>query len=317
MSIEMSRRVWLSAAATLGAGLTPGASAAAAEPKGRTPREPFGYCLNTSTIRGQKLKLTEIVGIAARAGYQAIEPWVSEIEQHARDGGSLKELGKLLRGSGLEVPSSISFTEWVVDDETRRKKALEQLKREMDWVSQIGGRRIAAPPRGATEQPNLNLSRAAERYRAILELGDQMGVVPQLEFWGHSRALHQLGEAALVAIQSGHPRACILPDVYHLYKGGSDFAGLRLLSGNAVHVLHVNDYPADPPRATITDAHRVYPGDGVAPWKTIVRNLRDAGFHGFLSLELFNREYWMRDALTVARVGLEKMRTVVKNGLAG
>ena len=57
-----------------------------------------------------------------------------------------------------------------------------------------------------------------------------------------------------VAIESGHPKACLLPDVYHIYKGGSDFAGLGLLSGSAIQVFHVNDYPADPPRETINDA---------------------------------------------------------------
>lgn len=310
MSTELSRRHWLTATSALATGLV-----AAAEPK-RTPQKPFGYCLNTSTLFGQKLKLPAVIAAAARAGYQAVEPWLREIEQYVKDGGSLKDLRKRLRDGGLEVPSAISFTEWVVDDANRRKKALEQLKREMDWLSQIGGQRIAAPPRGVTEQANLNLRAAAERYRALLELGDKVGVVPEVEFWGPSQSLGRLSEAVFVAVESGHPKACVLPDVYHLYKGGSGFAGLRLLSGSAVHVIHANDYPADPPRAKISDAHRVYPGDGVAPWKEILRNLRDSGFRGFLSLELFNRDYWMQDALAVARTGLEKMRAVVKSGLA-
>ena len=64
-------------------------------------------------------------------------------------------------------------------------------------------------------------------------------------------------------------------------------------------------------RGEITDAHRVYPGDGVAPLKGLLRDLRDLGFRGMLSLELFNREYWKQDALTVARTGLDKMRRLV------
>ena len=52
----------------------------------------------------------------------------------------------------------------------------------------------------------------------------------------------------------------------------------------------MNDYPADPPRATITDADRVYPGDGIAPLGELVRILQAIGFHGYFSLELFNRE---------------------------
>ncbi|MGH7201061.1 MAG: sugar phosphate isomerase/epimerase family protein, partial [Planctomycetaceae bacterium] len=102
---------------------------------------------------------------------------------------------------------------------------------------------------------------------------------------------------------------------YHIYKGGSAFEGLKLLNGTCLQHLHVNDYPADPPRETLRDADRVYPGDGVAPLGDILRTLRDIGFHGTLSLELFNPEYWQQDALTVAKTGLEKTRNAVEQAL--
>jgi 2-keto-myo-inositol isomerase len=210
------------------------------------------------------------------------------------------------------VPSVIGFFEWIVDDDARRKKALEEAGRNFDMVQQIGGLRLAAPPVGAVNQADLDLRRAAERYRALLEAGEPFGVVPEVELWGFSRTLGRLGEVAFVALECGHPRACLLLDVYHLYKGGSEFDGLRLLSGQSMAVMHFNDYPAQPPRAEITDAARVYAGDGVAPFKQIIATLREIGFRGMLSLELFNRDYWMQDALAVARLGLEKMRKVVR-----
>ena len=86
-------------------------------------------------------------------------------------------------------------------------------------------------------------------------------------------------------------------------------------NGAAMHVFHMNDYPAQPPRDQITDAHRVYPGDGVAPLRELLRELRRSGFRGVLSLELFNRDYWQQDALTVARTGLDKMRAAVRSSL--
>jgi sugar phosphate isomerase/epimerase len=76
-------------------------------------------------------------------------------------------------------------------------------------------------------------------------------------------------------------------------------------------LFHINDYPADPPRQEASDADRVFPGDGVAPLTAILRTLHTNGFHGFLSLELFNRDYWTRDPRDVAREGLEKMRRCV------
>jgi sugar phosphate isomerase/epimerase len=102
-----------------------------------------------------------------------------------------------------------------------------------------------------------------------------------------------------------------LPDVYHLYKGGSNFNGLALLSSAAVHVMHVNDYPANPSREAIKDSDRVYPGDGIAPLVETFRTLRGIGFDGYLSVELFNPGYWQQDPLKVARTALDKLKSVV------
>ncbi len=110
----------------------------------------------------------------------------------------------------------------------------------------------AWPPRsaGATDEPVEKPAFAiAERYRSLLELGDTMDVVPQVEIWGGSKTLGRLAEAAYVAIAADHPKACILADVYHLYRGGSGFGGIKPLPPVARFcVFHFNDYPADPPR---------------------------------------------------------------------
>jgi sugar phosphate isomerase/epimerase len=270
----------------------------------------FHYCFNTSTIRGQKLSLVEEIDIAAKAGYQAIEPWINEIEAYVKQGGSLPDLKKRIGDLGLKVASAIGFAEWIVDDDVRRAKGLEQARRDMELVQQIGGTRIAAPAAGATDVVTTDYLKVADRYRALLALGDHMGVVPMVEVWGFSKTLTRLGQAAMVAIECGHPNACVLPDIYHLYKGGSDFSGLKLLNGASIHVFHVNDYPATPPRAAIKDADRVYPGDGIAPVVDVLQTLQDIGFDGYLSIELFNPTYWQQDPHEVARTAITKLKSL-------
>jgi sugar phosphate isomerase/epimerase len=268
--------------------------------------------LNTSTIRGQKLSIVEEIELAKKAGYQAMEPWIDELERYAQSGGSLDDLAKRFRDAGISVESAIGFFDWVVDDPERRRKGFEAARRAMDLVSKVGGKRLAAPPVGATDRRMADMLPIAERYRSLLELGDQFGVVPQVEVWGGSKTLSRLGEAAQVALEAHHRKACILPDVYHLYRGGSGFDGISLLGPESIHVFHFNDYPADPPREKATDADRVYPGDGVAPLKRLLQNLAAGGFRVTLSLELFNRKLWSQEPLFVIKTGLEKMKSLLQ-----
>ena len=49
--------------------------------------EPFLFCLNTSTISDQKLGLVKEIEVAAKAGYQGIEPWIRTIDDYVKGGG--------------------------------------------------------------------------------------------------------------------------------------------------------------------------------------------------------------------------------------
>jgi len=312
MSNEPTRRQWLAGTGGLLAAAT-GAGAAARSGGSAARQYRFRYCLNTGTIRGQKLDLVGEIEATAKAGYDGIEPWTGTIHRHVESGGSLKDIRKRCEDLGLKVTSAIGFARWIVDDDEQRAKGVELLKRDMGALAQIGGTHIAAPPAGANRPgTTLDLDRAAERYRAILELGRKAGVIPQLETWGSSANLSRLSEAFYVAARAGHPDACILADVYHMYKGGTTPDALKLLARDAVHCFHMNDYPADPPREKIGDADRVWPGDGVAPLKQILTHLAGNHCDVMLSLELFNREYWKLPALQAAKTGLEKMKATVR-----
>ena len=317
-SAPVTRREWLTATGGALAGVALGEMLlsdllSAAE---RTPmpadNKRVRFCLNMSTIRGQKLPLPEQVEVAAKAGYDAVEPWLGDIQQFVEGGGKLADVRKRVADHGMTVESSIGFAPWIVDEADARQKGLDQLKRDMDWVAQLGGKRIAAPPIGMHQgdAPRVDLLQAADRYHAALEVGTQMNVTPMVELWGFSKNLSRLGEAVLVATESRHPQACVLADIYHMHKGGSEFEGLRLLSSQSMQVFHVNDYPASYTLDKLNDSHRVYPGDGDAPFAKIIPLLKSIGFSGVLSLELFNETYWKQDALLVAKTGLEKTKKV-------
>ena len=279
---------------------------------------PFKYCLNFGTIRGYNLPLDQAIRAAAEAGYKSIEVWVRDIQQYADAGGSLDDIRKLNEDLGVTVENAIGFPRWAVDDDNIRAEALRQMRTEMELVMAIGGLRIAAPPSGINNIRMTNLDDIADRYREVLDLGRETGVQPLLEIWGSSKTLGRLCEAVYVTTAADDADASLLLDSYHLYKGGSGFEGLKQLNGAAMHVFHINDYPAEPPRETIGDADRIFPGEGICPLDDVLKTLYATGFRGAISLELFNRSYWENypDAVSCAKAGLENMKKAVHSTFA-
>jgi sugar phosphate isomerase/epimerase len=271
------------------------------------------YALNTSTIRDcGELSLPDKIAITGEAGYQGIEPWVREIDAYVTDGGTLADLRSRVADAGLQIVNLVGFFEWSVPDDDARNKGFAEAERCFAMAAELGCPYVAAPPMGIHTTPGVNLFDVARRYAVLVDLGTKFDVVPVLEYWGIAQTLGTLGEALMVAAESGRETACILADIFHTYKGSGQFNGFELIGPETVAILHVNDYPAQPPREAIKDSDRVYPGDGIAPYAEIVERLNGAGFQGVMSLELFNESYWKQDALTVARTGLEKLRNCLE-----
>lgn len=267
----------------------------------------FRYCLNTSTISGQDLGLLKYIEIASKAGYHGIEVWVRDVEAALKEGHTLSSLKSYIDDHGIQVESAIGFAPWMADGEA----GFIQMEQEMTMLAAIGCKRIAAPPAGVPADEALDLFAVGEKYQRLLDLGRRTGVMPQLEFWGSSPVLWHLGQVLLIAAAADDPDVKILPDVYHMFRGGSGFNALKMLDGNLIEIFHMNDYPSSKAREQQDDADRVYPGDGVAPMNQILTDLKNMGGEKILSLELFNRTYWEEDPLLVARNGLAKMKSLV------
>lgn len=300
----ISRRNALSSLALGTVGLAVPASLTAK--RGPSPSR-FRYCLNTSTISSENPGLHAYVDIASKAGYDGIEVWVRDVQKALEEGHSVSSLRDYIKDHGLRVENAIGFAPWMAEGE----QGFVQMKQEMEMLAGIACHRIAAPPAGVAADQPLDLFAMGEKYAKLLDLGRETGVMPQLEFWGSSQVLWHLGQVLMIAAVADDPDARILPDVYHMFRGGSGFDTLKMLNGELIEVFHMNDYLTSKAREEQGDADRVYPGDGGAPLHQILTDLTNMGGEKVLSLELFNRAYWKEDPLQVAKTGLSKMKSLV------
>ena len=276
---------------------------------------PIRISLNTSTLLHYKLDVDVQIDMVANAGFDGVELWMRDIKAYLEKGGTSEQLKRKLEERGLILENIIGFSKWCSDDPEERKKAMEQLREEMMIIAQMGGKFIAAPVQGIESLDRNKYDDYAERYNAILNLGDETGVTPILELWGMG-ALNKVSDCAQIAIATGHPKATMLLDFYHVYRGGNDWDTVDLLNGNRLPVIHINDYPSSPSYELLKDSDRVLPGEGVCPFNELIPKLYNAGFRGGFSVELFNKGYWeTMDAETMLKNSYEKTYAVVEKAL--
>lgn len=251
------------------------------------------------------------IAIAVETGYTAIEVWSDDLTQFEQTGQPLSDLGQILQDSGLKVPSVIAMFDWMQSGDCYKKTAYAEARRRLNQAAVIGAPHIVASP--VPDRQHLDITLAATRYRELVELGEELGVRPAMEFLGFNGNVYQLEQAVAIVRQAEHPNGCIVLDPFHLYRGGSGFGGVKLLSSDEIALCHFNDAPALPPQFEQTDEDRVYPGDGILPLTSLLKDLISLGYEGYLSLELFNPHYWTEDLRQVARIGREKMEATIRS----
>jgi sugar phosphate isomerase/epimerase len=267
----------------------------------------FMFCLNTSTIRPAGLK--EKIQIAADVGYDAIELWNDDMTAYEREGGNLADISKLLNDNNLSVATVIALHGWITSEGEEYRRAIETAKVRMRQAADVGSPYIiASPPREKVD----DMAKAAKRYHDLLELGKSFGVKPAMEFLGFVEGINTINDAWDIVTNANHPDGTIVLDPFHIFRGGSDVNDMRKIPGDKIAVFHFNDAPGTPARELQTDADRVYPGDGILPLADMAQMLREAGYKGCISLELFNRGLWEQNPEEVARIGLEKMKAMVE-----
>ncbi len=266
----------------------------------------FQYCLNASTIR--PTPILDKIRIAGEVGYSAIELWHDDIEAHVASGGTLTDIKQALADAGLALPTTIYLAGWCDTTGAEHAAALEPIKRRLATSAELGSAHIISCP----AMGKVDVALAARNYRELVDLGLSFGVKPAMEYLGFVEQINTIESALEIMTLSQHPQATIIVDPFHNFRGGGSFSSLAKLRGDQIAISHFNDTPASPPRLEQHDHSRVLPGEGHLNLKEWCDRLKQIGYNGYLSLELFREDLWARDPREVAQLGLESMRAAAE-----
>ena len=275
-------------------------------------RAPFGVSQFTTWPQSFEEDLELVRG----EGIPAIEVCEAKIDPARRD----EQLARL-KDSGLRVASIQPRLHSLFPDQPRpeprdpreRMKFLRQTIEDLaphfpgvTFVSISG----AAPAGNYAEAYRT----AVREYRELAKIAGDHGVRLALEplnpiLMNVDTFLCSLSQALAVIEEVDEAAFGLFADVWHIWEDAGAEALLRGRAAGRIFGVHINDWRL--PRA-IGDRH--LPGDGVIPLESLLRAIRDSGYEGFYTLEIFSElslpdSLWRTPATTV-REGLARFETL-------
>lgn len=261
--------------------------------------------LNASTIK--PTPLLEKIRVAGEAGYEGIELWAVEIYEHVGRGGEVSEVEKALGDYGLTVPCFIAVRNWGETKDWEYKLAMDEARRRMELAARVGAPLVVCTP--PMDQPGIDGLDAG--YKDLLQIGRESGVRAVLEYISFFKSLNNIADAVTVLDRCGDPDGTLIIDAFHNWNSGSTMEDLEALPLERIAHYHIDDAAPDKPAMTQKDPDRVMIGDGPINLRRELQILKGKGYDKWISLELFNAQLWERDALGVAKLGIERMRELL------
>lgn len=240
---------------------------------------------------------------AGAAGFDLVELWASKLRSYLET-HTIAELRALLTENDVE-PYSINSIEHIT---FRTPEDYESIKAQCGELAAIAGQLACPyivvvpgrlPDAGATKEQIVE-----ESVRVLNELADiaePYGVSLAFEFLGQVDCSVQTLDLCNEIVETVNRNSVgNVIDTFHFYAGNSTFEAIDSMRPEKLFIFHIND-AEDLPKEQLTDAQRLYPGEGILPIAEIKQHFDKIGYDRMVSIEIFRPEYWDEDPFEVAR----------------
>ena len=240
-----------------------------------------------------KADLPADIAAAAGAGFDALEIWAAKMDAYL-EAHSPAELGDLFRRHGIR-PASINSIEFITfrppaeyDAVKDRCRTLCELGRTLGCDTIVV---VPSPTPKGGAAPGAIRAESVKVLRELAAIAGPFGVKLAFEFLGFEWCSVRTLEACRAIVEeTDRDEVGLVIDTCHFHAGGSHLASIDGVDPGKLFIFHINDVEARP-KATIEDAHRLLPGEGVIPLPEILDRIEGIGFDGLCSVELFRPEY--------------------------
>ena len=258
--------------------------------------------INTATL-GFQAPIDKVVEAVARHGFGGIAPWRREVES-----GDATAISRQIRDAGLKVTGYCRSTYLPAATPAEFLANVEDNRRAIEDAATLGAHSffmvVGGLPAGSKDIAGAR-AQVAEGTALLVEHARTAGVCIALEplhpvYAADRSCLTTLAEALDLCetIEPGHPSSPWLGtglDVYHLWWDPllpQQIA--RAGASGRIFGFHVNDWLV-PTRDVLDD--RGMMGDGIIDIAAIRGRVEQAGYSGFVEVEIFSAVNWWRRSM--------------------
>ncbi len=227
----------------------------------------------------------------------------------ARETIGYGELSSILKANGILDLEVEILTDWFADGE--RRAASDAVRRDLlEAGEKLGARHLKVS--GDFNSPAVSLDQMAEDFAGLCRDAAEVGLPVGIEVMPFTN-LSTLDAAMRVVTASGANNGGLLLDLWHMERGGVDFAAIAALPKGAIVSIEIDDAAADVVGDLWNDTlhHRLPCGEGSFDIPGFLQAVATAGYDGPVGVEIIARDHRKRPLREAAAIAIESARRFV------
>ncbi len=270
--------------------------------------------MNQATL--MKTPMEAFLHTISEAGFTGVELRRDETFEYLEN-HSVEDLKKLLEKYHLEVVSWNAIELFSLCSEQEFQGMLDYSERLMKIGNEIGCDLIIAVPsfmKDAEFPTREFFSKTVERFQILRKLAQKYDFKMGFEPLGFPDCSVRRVEDALKILEEaekdGLPPSGLVIDTFHYFLAHENIESLEDIPLHKLWLIHCND-SVEKPLDVLQDGDRVMLGEGFFNLHEFMAALKEMGYHGYISIELFNEDFWQELPKQVAKMAMHSIQKYI------